>query len=68
MAMTQPATAVVPKLAMMRINRIHGSMSASIWAIPPTDTRQRFLSTPHWVRMSSRRIRSRDPWVRIQSW
>ena len=68
MAMTHPATAMVPKLAMMRIRRIHGSMSASICAIPPTDTRHRFLSTPHWVRMSSRRIRSRAPWVRIQNW
>ena len=68
MAITQPATAMVPKLAMMRISRIQGSMSASICPIPPTDTRQRFLMTAHCVRMSSRRMRIREPRESTQNW
>ena len=67
-AITQPATESVPKPAMMRMSRTQGSTSASICAMPPMDTRQRFFITPNWIRMSSRRIRSREPCASTQNW
>ena len=68
MAMTHPATATAPKPEMIRIRRIHGSTSASIWPMPPRDTEHRFFATFHSTARSSRRIRSRLPRASTQNW